>query len=103
MTNNEFITVATERLDRCRQTLALKADEYASDTDRLANFKRAAALQEITPVKALGGMLAKHVIALYDFIIREESNMARWDEKITDTINYCILLDALLAERNCND
>ncbi|MEG0778488.1 MAG: hypothetical protein RSG55_06545 [Oscillospiraceae bacterium] len=79
--------------------LATKAKEYATD-DRLHNFKAAAALQRETPVKALGGMMVKHTVSVYDLIHDTEAGLdvplALWQEKICDSINYLFLLWALV-------
>ena len=49
-------------------TLTAKAAEYATDGDRLHNFKVAAAVQGISPTAALAGMMAKHTVSVYDMI-----------------------------------
>ena len=80
-------------------TLTAKAAEYASDGDRLHNFKVAAATQGITPAKALGGMMCKHTVSVYDMIGTGESYpLALWEEKIKDSINYLYLLWAMVNE-----
>ena len=70
--------------------------------DRLHNFKVAGKLQKCTPVKALGGMMAKHTVSVYDLIDDYEQGKAiskeMWAEKIGDSINYLLLLTALLEE-----
>jgi hypothetical protein len=99
MKAEQFKKITAKQLSYCLEVLGLKADEYATDDDRLENFKRAAILQGISPVQALGGMMAKHTVALYDFISKDEKSYKRWEEKITDTINYCLLLEALICER----
>lgn len=81
-------------------TLMKKAKEYATDGDRLHNFKVAAAVQGITPNAALAGMMAKHTVSVYDMIGTGETYpMDLWEEKIKDSINYLFLLWALLNER----
>ena len=80
-------------------TLTAKAKEYASDGDRLHNFKVAAAVQGISPVAALAGMMAKHTVSVYDMIgSGKVQTMELWEEKIKDSINYLFLLWALLHE-----
>jgi hypothetical protein len=99
MDNATFNDIAEHQLDICKQMLVKKGKEYATDQeDRLWNFKQAADLQDTTPMKALGGMMAKHTVSIYD-MIREESNcLPAWIEKITDHINYLILLKAIVEE-----
>ena len=81
------------------ETLKAKAAEYATDGDRLHNFKVAAAVQGITPMQALGGMMAKHTVSVYDMIGTEyDYPVALWEEKIKDSINYLFLLWAMVQE-----
>lgn len=100
MKAQDFEIVLEETLERTRQVLGTKADEYAIEGDRLHNFKQAAQLQRTTPVKALGGMMAKHTISIYDMIETGAGcPIEMWDEKIGDHINYLILLRAVVLEQ----
>jgi hypothetical protein len=99
MTTEVFEKIFNETVERSRQVLVNKAREYATD-DRLHNFKVAAEVEGVSPIQALGGMMAKHTVSVYD-LIRNGTNsepMCMWDEKITDSINYLILLRALVIE-----
>lgn len=103
MSPKDFDALVETRLGFCFQTLKLKAEEYATK-DRLHNFKIAAALQGIEPETALLGMWAKHIVSIRDIIERIEHegripDPKMLNEKITDTINYAILLEALIEER----
>ena len=51
-------------------------------------------------VDALAGMMSKHVVSLYDMCYSSllQFDLEQWDEKITDCINYLILLKALIKE-----
>jgi len=98
MNNEQFNQVVENRIDQIRKVLVKKAAEYASDTDRLHNFKVAARVgsKQITPEQALLGMWRKHLVSVFDMI---ESGTrpapALRDEKVGDSINYLILLEAL--------
>ena len=72
----------------------------AAGIDRLNAFKIAASLQGCTPKAALAGMMSKHVVSLYDMCYSSllQFDLEQWDEKITDCINYLILLKALIKE-----
>jgi len=86
-------------LNHCEATLKRKADEYAVAADRLHNFIVAAGLQGTSPEIALGGMLAKHIVSIYDMINSKGAYVQEiWDEKIGDAINYLILLRAIVSE-----
>lgn len=99
MNSQGFAEIIEEQLDRCRQVLGAKASEYSMDDDRLHNFKVAAALQDETLIESLLGMLAKHTVSVFD-MGRSAGNysMDIWDEKITDHLNYLLLLKAALEE-----
>jgi len=105
MNRAEFNELTEKKLEECKRVLGLKAANYAHSAiteDRLNNFKIAADLQRTTAEAALGGMLSKHIVAIFDLIKildREPLIMAEWDEKITDSINYLLLLWALVNER----
>lgn len=103
MTNKAFDENFNEVFGKCQSILANKANEYATE-DRLHNFKRAAALANNTPQEALLGMMLKHIVSICDYVERsadgEEFVMLQWDEKIIDTINYCILLRAVIIDEN---
>jgi hypothetical protein len=98
MNSQDFEAVMKCTLARCTEVLAVKAGEYSTD-DRLHNFKVAAQLQGITPRQALAGMMAKHTVSVYDMCHSQaEFTQALWDEKIGDSINYLLLLRALVVE-----
>lgn len=98
MNSEEFNAIVENRIRLIKETLLRKGEEYAPGKDRLANFKRAADLQYTSPKKALGSMVAKQIISLYDMLEVSNSNPWLWNEKITDIINYMILLEALTVE-----
>ena len=93
MTQNEFNVVLEQQYRKCADVLAHKKKEYTGDRiDRLSAFKIAASLQ--------AGMMSKHVVSLYDMCYSSllQFELEQWDEKITDCINYLILLKALIKE-----
>ena len=102
MNTPEFNALFEQTVEMCRETLCAKADEYAEGDDRLHNFHQAAHLQGGTAVSALGGMMSKHTVTVYDLIRREAKGQAvsaeLWDEKTIDHINYLILLRGIVAE-----
>lgn len=96
-----FDELVAKRIGKCIGILCEKAEGYAAPKDRLHNFKVAAALQGITPREAIRGMMAKHTVSVYDMC---KSNIvypdAVWDEKLTDSINYLLLLEAIIQDEN---
>ena len=104
MVNKDFETVVVSQLKTCRELLTEKGDEYSKDSDRLRHFKKAAAFTGKDPKEALFGMLLKHLVSVADMCCGSESYpLARWTEKITDTINYMLLLKALVMEEKENE
>ncbi len=101
MTNQEFSIVLQDTIGRITSILGSKAQEYAKG-DRLHNFNKAAALANTSREMALRGMLAKHIISVWDLIDDQEngvqSSRELWDEKIIDSINYLVLLRAMIYE-----
>lgn len=99
MKAEEFNEVLSHVVNHINNTLAAKAEEYATDTDRLRNFKIAASLSENTPKQAAWGMLVKHLVSISDMIQSDKTYTSEmWDEKIGDAINYFILIRALEFE-----
>ena len=91
--------IVDEQIERCRSLLVEKGQEYAKGKDRLGSFKKAAALQGCTKEEAAFGMLAKHLVSLADMITSKEPyDLDRWNEKITDSINYLLILRAIIEE-----
>ena len=98
MNVQKFNEIVADQIKRSTDTLCIKAKEYATE-DRLHNFKTAAALQGTTPKQALAGMMAKHTVSVYDMCMSpSDFSQAMWDEKITDHINYLLLLRAVIQE-----
>lgn len=99
MNSVDFNAVLQDQIDRVTAVLGSKAGEYATDDERLHNFKQAAALQGITLRQAVANFMAKHTISIFD-LVQKPNNLPEelWNEKITDHINYLILLQAALAE-----
>ena len=94
-----FNKVVSDQLQYTEALLKTKGSEYVKTSDRLAAFKKAGFLQNETPKQALLGMLAKHLVSISDMCSSDtDEPRERWIEKITDSINYLILLRALVEE-----
>lgn len=99
MNNVKFEELTNERIKLCLSVLLDKSKEYANDVDRLRAFKAASAIEKCTAEEALGGMMAKHIVSIYDMLPNAKSySLGKWDEKIGDSINYLLLLNALIKE-----
>lgn len=105
MTQKRFNVLIREQIDACLAMLSFKGEEYAPDVDveapvgdRLAHFKRAAGLQGITIEQAAFGMLAKHLASLAEMCeTPDDFEIGKWTEKLTDSINYLLILSAVVS------
>lgn len=94
-----FQQVLEQQLQRCRDVLGQKASEYSTEADKLHNFKVASDIQGCSVRQAIAGMMVKHTVSVYDMAVSDKTfDVAVWDEKITDHINYLILLKAAVHE-----
>lgn len=103
MNPKDFDMLARKRFVSCLKLLQNKSDEYSRGQDKLHNFRKAAKSRNITPERALDGMMLKHLVSIDD-IINDIDNgkiptKQTLSEKITDIINYLVLLEALITER----
>ena len=50
-------------------------------------------------------MLSQHIVSLYDmsFVGVDHYDMAVWDEKITDSLNYLFILTAIIKEAKLSE
>lgn len=100
MRAEEFNQIIENKIADIQKVLVKKAGEYAQDGDRLHNFKQAAHLQEVSLREALGGMMVKHTVSVYDMINNPTVDYPQdlWEEKIGDHLNYLLLLLAVVWE-----
>jgi len=100
----EFKRLCSKRLNHCTSIMyGVKNDEYTRNGDKLHNFKRAASMLSSSPEEALLGMWSKHLTSILDIVKDLESDKLPSkeivNEKFSDTINYLLLLEALITER----
>ena len=101
MTTERFNEVVKDLTTQIKNTLIRKAGEYNLDDDRLSVFKHGAVMSKETPEQVLYGFLLKHLISQADMISTgEKYTKELWLEKITDIMNYNILLLGLLEDDN---
>jgi hypothetical protein len=102
VTHEAFTALLEQRITQMRSVLSTKAKEYASDADRLHNFKRAAAVLGTTPAKACMAFMTKHFVSVQDIVsaaaIGQATPQAVIDENLGDLCNYVVLLEAILKE-----
>ena len=103
MNAERFEQVFDEQMKICADVLLSKSKEYAiKNEDRLQHFKRTAGFLKTTPEDALVGMLSKHLISVVDMCRDTETTypLEQWTEKLTDTINYLLLLKGIVVEKD---
>ena len=99
MNHKEFNDVVTKELDYVRELLCSKSKEYDFGEDRFHSFKVGGQLQGISQEKCLLGYLTKHIISIYDMCGNvEEFSFEKFQEKLTDYINYGLLLLGMIQE-----
>ncbi len=109
MNNLRFERIVVDRLETCRKVLLQKNDEYASETDRLHNFKIAGLARGTAETTALDGMLIKHLVSIWDCVDKMELNRnyvpsEEWvREKVGDVINYMLLLEGCIEDRRARE
>ena len=103
MEHEDFAKIVASQQALCSDVLVDKARQYASGHDKLHNFKVAAAVEGVTVKQALAGMMAKHTVSIYDMCRSlEQYDEDVWNEKITDHLNYLLLLKAVVMEEKMN-
>jgi hypothetical protein len=99
MNATKFENIVYDQQKLCTDILFRKAGEYATEDDRLHNFKVAASLQSVPLTHACAGMMAKHTVSIFDMCYDGKTySIEQWEEKITDHINYLLLLKAIVQE-----
>lgn len=97
-----FDEIIDAQLKDCKDLLDKKFEEYQAGEDMLSNFNNIAKMLRTSPEMAWLGMWIKHVESIITMIKGGEELCPsdRWDEKITDCINYLLLLQCLLGQDN---
>ena len=104
MSTEDFNKLVEERCNKIVATLAAKQKEYSTADDKLHNFNRGASIAGQSRERVLHGFMLKHYISFMDIIDNVDKGIIPSDEvideKIGDIINYMILAEACLKERN---
>lgn len=103
MTKEFFKTVLESTIDSVKETLGVKAMEYARNDNAMHNFDVGARITGRTREQVLYGFALKHHISIQD--IRDDIEVGKLptkekvEEKYNDAINYLILEKASVLER----
>lgn len=99
MNYQDFNNLVEDQFNICREVLDRKSKEYApEESDRLSAFKTASCMLHRTPIQALAGQMSKHTVSLFEMIENDCTDKDLWLEKLTDQINYLLLLKGLLYD-----
>lgn len=98
MNSVDFDRVTTNLVDSCLDILKIGASEYAGDEDRLKNFKGVADKLHISPEEVCMVYMLKHIDGISTYITNRKIQRDSIYGRITDAINYLILLNAILLE-----
>ena len=110
ISERDFNDLIVDQIEVCKSMMVGKAQEYAADDDcvirdRLHNFHLASAISGRNELQSAAGMMVKHTTSIYDLIAQSETTPMTdkqrmlWIEKITDHINYLLILRVLVEEK----
>ena len=103
MNSKRFYYLVDKETDRIKDILISKGEEYSTLDNKLHNFDKAGRMSNQSREKALMGMLLKHQVSVDDIVNKlDEGKLPTLDllsEKITDILNYYILLKACIVDR----
>ncbi|MDD5053447.1 MAG: hypothetical protein PHO27_12000 [Sulfuricurvum sp.] len=95
----EFEQLFERRVKMSRHTLIQKAKEYATEEDRLHNFKVGSARLNCLPSQYALSLVTKQIECIYDVLLSgEQITQALIDEKFGDCINYLMLIEGCLKD-----
>lgn len=102
-----FEQTVTEALDKSKQTLTAKRNEYSRNNNVFHNFEKAKQVSLHESKEAVAWeFMVKHLQSLRDMINDVENNNYKYinkpliDEKCIDIINYTLLIRGMLIERS---
>lgn len=103
MNSKRFYYLVDKETERIKDILISKGEEYSTLDNKLHNFDKAGRMSNQSREKALMGMLLKHQVSVDDIVNKlDEGKLPTLDllsEKITDILNYYILLKACIVDR----
>lgn len=100
MTQEDFVKVDAVLLATSNEVLIQRGGAYATDGDRLDNFKKIAAQAGVTPMTVCFIFLLKGIAVLEKFSQGKKVPGETVAERFSDALNYVRLLHALYLEMN---
>jgi len=98
MKTGEFNILVAEFFGECQDILDKATLDYATENDRLANFKELAIILDTTPGEVLMVYFMKHLISIRNYYKGRQSNREDIRGRFKDAVNYLILGLALVEE-----
>lgn len=105
MNQEHFNSLVKNVLEICSNKMISKGEEYSLDIDRLSAFKNASLYLSESPISVLLNYRAKHEMSIIDICNKMTRGQSYQKvskdllyEKVTDNINYLILLLALVQD-----
>lgn len=103
MNQQQFEQIVNETVESINKLLVLKGSEYASDNDRLINFKKGAEETGLTPLQIAFVYMRKHYDSVATYVRKDAKGITQTlsepiEGRFDDLINYCLLMKALIKE-----
>lgn len=100
MNRDKLLKHIEQRINKCKDVLGYKNSEYASQQDVMLNFKNAANFLGTTPEKVAFGYMMKHFESVKSIVYDGKPvSKELYEEKITDLINYLLLIDTMMMDK----
>ena len=101
MNSKDFNSAIARQFGKCYTLLNIKKREYNHTEDRFDTFKEAALLSSKSAEESAASYMTKHIMSIIDMCKRPwKYSDEMWDEKITDAINYLLIIRAMIEERS---
>lgn len=106
-TQEDLNEVVEEFTEHSADLLVRKGQEYATEEDRLKNFRTVAEMMDLDPTEVCMNYLLKHMQSLalavrtgdYDWNWRTDDGDEGLKQRVADGINYLFLLAAILEAK----
>lgn len=104
VSGERFSHEITNRIEKIKEVLVKKSAEYIRRDDKLYNFNRASAVLDVSRESYLMNLSMKHIQSVIDMVEDIDNGKLHSneyiEEKIGDIINYMIILEISLKQRN---
>lgn len=105
--HERYAKLVDDTIVALKELSELKGGEYAGDVDRLANFRRNADNLDMVMEQVWAVYAAKHWDAVMQYVRDTAAGTARprlepISGRLDDLIVYCLLMKAMIDERDAN-